>query len=342
MASPAQTAFVNTVPLPSITNDPDPNGFIAPGNALIALDPNDPAAVQQPVGNAIDAVAGQEENPMDAVTAQLAAGKRVRITSQAQWNAMSPHEKEVVRAAMATGGQLRSSDAVRIYQDSVKRSRANQVQTVTTSDGRKVDMVNNQIVNSPEIQARLENAKLDLQKSQAEVAQMESRKQAASSEISNMRQMLAELKSHPGMSTSVGAKGPEYFFGIKKEPISGTRAADFYTLLEQVQGGTFMQAFNNLKGGGQITEQEGAKATAAIARLNPRQTEEGFNKALMDFDGILAQAQARSQANAPQASAANAAQAAPPSAPAQPQQPATRVIGGRTFIQQPNGNWIPR
>jgi hypothetical protein len=338
MASPAQTAFVNTVPLPSITNDPDPNGFIAPGNALIALDPNDPAAVQQPVGNAIDAVAGQEENPMDSVTAQLAVGKRVRITSQAQWNAMSPHEKEVVRAAMATGGQLRSSDAVRIYQDSVKRSRANQVQTVTTSDGRKVDMVNNQIVNSPEIQARLENAKLDLQKSQAEVAQMESRKQAASSEISNMRQMLAELKSHPGMSTSVGAKGPEYFFGIKKEPISGTRAADFYTLLEQVQGGTFMQAFNNLKGGGQITEQEGAKATAAIARLNPRQTEEGFNKALMDFDGILAQAQARSQANAPQASAANAAQAAP----AQPQQPATRVIGGRTFIQQPNGNWIPR
>jgi hypothetical protein len=326
------------VPLPSITNDPDPNGFIAPGNALIALDPNDPAAVQQPVGSAMDAVAGQEENPMDAVTAQLAAGKRVRITSQAQWNAMSPHEKEVVRAAMATGGQLRSSDAVRIYQDSVKRSRANQVQTVTTSDGRKVDMVNNQIVNSPEIQARLENAKLDLQKSQAEVAQMESRKQAASSEISNMRQMLAELKSHPGMSTSVGAKGPEYFFGIKKEPISGTRAADFYTLLEQVQGGTFMQAFNNLKGGGQITEQEGAKATAAIARLNPRQTEEGFNKALMDFDGILAQAQARSQANAPQASAANAAQAAP----AQPQQPATRVIGGRTFIQQPNGNWIPR
>lgn len=338
MASPAQNAYVNTLALPPITNDPDPNGILPTGPALSALDPSDPNAVQQPVGSAMNAVAGQDEEPMDAVTAQLAAGKRVRITSQAQWNAMSPHEKEVVRAAMASGGQISSNNAVRIYQDSVKRARANQVQTVTTSDGRKVDMVNGMIVNSPEIQARLENAQLDLQKSKAEVAQMESRKQAASSEISNMRQMLAELKSHPGMSTSVGAKGPEYFFGIKKEPISGTRAADFYTLLEQVQGGTFMQAFNNLKGGGQITEQEGAKATAAIARLNPRQTEEGFNKALMDFDGILAQAQARSQANAPQASAATAAQAAP----AQPQQPATRVIGGRTFIQQPNGNWIPR
>jgi len=142
MASPAQTAFVNTVPLPSITNDPDPNGFMAPGPALIALDPNDPSAVQQPVGNAMDAVAGQEEDPVDAVTAQLAAGKRVRITSQAQWNALSPHEKEVIRAAKSAGGQIRSSDAVRIYQDSVKRSRANQVQTVTLSDGRKVDMIN--------------------------------------------------------------------------------------------------------------------------------------------------------------------------------------------------------
>ena len=146
MASPAQTAFDKTVPLPSITNDPDPTGFMAPGNAFIALDPNDPATAQQPVGPAMDAVAGQEEDPVDAVTAQLAAGKSIRITTQAQWNALSPHEKEVIRAAMATGGQLRSGDAVRIYQDSVKRSRANQVQTVTTSDGRKVDMVNNMII----------------------------------------------------------------------------------------------------------------------------------------------------------------------------------------------------
>ena len=142
MASPAQTAFVNTVPLPPITNDLDPNGILPTGPAQSALDPSDPAAVQQPVGSAMDAMDGQEEEPLDNLAAQLAAGKRIRITSKEQWAAMSPHQKEVVRAAMSSGGQIRSGDAVRIYQDSVKRARATQVQTVTLSDGRKVDFVN--------------------------------------------------------------------------------------------------------------------------------------------------------------------------------------------------------
>lgn len=195
---------------------------------------------------------------------------------------------------------------------------------------------------TPQAQAQAKKAQLEAAKAQAEVNDLAAKKQAAASEIGNMRSMLGELKNHEGMSASIGAKGAEYLFGIKKEPIAGTKAADFYSLLEQVQGGTFMQAFNNLKGAGQITEQEGAKATAAIARLNPRQSEEGFNKALMDFDGVLAQAQARSQATAPQQAQSPATQAAPQTAPAQPQMPATRVIGGRTFVLQPNGKYLPQ
>lgn len=190
---------------------------------------------------------------------------------------------------------------------------------------------------TPKAQADLKKSQIDLQKSQAEVAQMESRKQAASSEIAGMRQMLSELKSHPGKSTSVGAKGFEYLLGLKKEPIGGTEAADFYTLLEQVQGGTFMQAFNNLKGGGQITEQEGAKATAAIARLNPRQSEEGFNKALIDFDGVLAQAQARTQPDAPQAAAAAPQQPTPQAPPAKP--PEYKLGSQRLLLNPQTGKY---
>jgi hypothetical protein len=193
---------------------------------------------------------------------------------------------------------------------------------------------------TPQAQAQAKKAQLEAQKAQAEVNDLATKKQAAVSEIGNMRTMLAELKSHAGMSTSVGAKGAEYLFGVKKEPFAGTKAADFYSLLEQVQGGTFMQAFNNLKGAGQITEQEGAKATAAIARLNPRQSEEGFNKALMDFDGVLAQAQARSQSNAAQQPAAAAPQAAPQQAAPQSAAAPVKMIGNRKFVLQPNGKYV--
>ena len=139
LINPALSNYEQTVPLPSITNDLDPNNILPTGEAISALDSN---AVQQPVGSAIEAMDGQEEEPLDDLAAQLAAGRRIRITSKEQWAAMSPHQKEVVRAAMSSGGQITSNNAVRIYQDSVKRARANQVQTVTLSDGRKVDMIN--------------------------------------------------------------------------------------------------------------------------------------------------------------------------------------------------------
>jgi hypothetical protein len=142
MASPSQSDYSG--PLPSA--DADPNGILPTGNALMAVVPNEPATAQQPVGSAMDAMDGQEEEPLDNLAAQLAAGKRIRITSKEQWEAMSPHQKEVVRAAMSSGGQITSNNAVRIYQDSVKRSRANQVQSVSLPDGRTVNMVNNQII----------------------------------------------------------------------------------------------------------------------------------------------------------------------------------------------------
>jgi hypothetical protein len=141
----AANAYGNTVPLPGMdpNADPDPNGFMPTGAALSAFDPADPS---QPVGQALDAVNGQEDEPYDALAAQLANGGRVRITSQEQFDAMSPHQKAVIRAAVSSGGRLRASDALKIYQDSIKQERATQVRTVTTSDGRQVDMVNGQIL----------------------------------------------------------------------------------------------------------------------------------------------------------------------------------------------------
>lgn len=52
----------------------------------------------------------------------------------------------------------------------------------------------------------------------------------------------------------------------------------------QLGGGAFLQAFQDLKGGGQITEVEGKKATDALARLtNMAQDDVGYRQALKDF-----------------------------------------------------------
>ncbi len=58
--------------------------------------------------------------------------------------------------------------------------------------------------------------------------------------------------------------------------------SDFMARYAQLQGQTFLQAYNTLKGAGQITEVEGAKGTAAIARLSRAQTPTEFYKALED------------------------------------------------------------
>jgi hypothetical protein len=143
MSTLAQNAFVNVVPLPPINTNADPNNILPTGAALSALDPNAPTAAQQPVGNAMDTVAGQDE-PYDAIAAKLANGGSIRITSQAQFNALSESQKAVVRAGVATGGKLRAGDALRVYQDTLKQARANQVQTVSLPDGRTVYFANGQ------------------------------------------------------------------------------------------------------------------------------------------------------------------------------------------------------
>lgn len=61
-------------------------------------------------------------------------------------------------------------------------------------------------------------------------------------------------------------------------------AQELQSRVDQVQGRTFLQAFNDLRGGGAITENEGAKATAAYNRLaNMKVTDAGYRAALEEF-----------------------------------------------------------
>lgn len=81
--------------------------------------------------------------------------------------------------------------------------------------------------------------------------------------------------------------------------IPGTEQADAFAIWEQIQGKAFLEAFNTLKGGGQITEKEGEKATEAITRLAQRkQSIAGAQAAIRDLRGVVGAAVARAQSKA--------------------------------------------
>jgi hypothetical protein len=101
-------------------------------------------------------------------------------------------------------------------------------------------------------------------------------------EGNNTIKLVDDLLAAPGFSQAVGKSR---MFGIQMIP--GTDAKDFDIRLDQLKGKQFLEAFQSLKGGGQITEVEGKKATDAIARMNASGSEEEFKKAAREFQDIL-------------------------------------------------------
>jgi hypothetical protein len=75
---------------------------------------------------------------------------------------------------------------------------------------------------------------------------------------------------------------------------------DLNVKIQQMQGKVFLEAFDSLKGGGQITEVEGAKAEAAMARLNRAQSTEAYQEALSELSEIIKTGMERAQQKAGQ------------------------------------------
>lgn len=95
------------------------------------------------------------------------------------------------------------------------------------------------------------------------------------------------------------------------QQVPGTEQYRFGQRALQLQGQAFLQAFNNLKGAGQITEVEGDKATQAIGRLSTAQSPQDYRDALNELKGIIAQSKARASDRAGVAAPQGQAQPAP-------------------------------
>jgi hypothetical protein len=99
-----------------------------------------------------------------------------------------------------------------------------------------------------------------------------------------MLKILDRLETHPGRKQATGASSM-----IPAERLAGTDARDFVALLKQVGGKQFLEAYNTLKGGGAITEIEGAKAETAISTIQDRgQSEEAWLQAADDLREVVA------------------------------------------------------
>ena len=100
--------------------------------------------------------------------------------------------------------------------------------------------------------------------------------------------LLDKLENHPGLPGIIGLKNISSVFGVLDRPVGGSREAGALALVEQISGSVFLEAFQELKGGGHITEIEGEKAEQAIARIKNRdQDEKDYAQAITDLREIM-------------------------------------------------------
>ena len=111
----------------------------------------------------------------------------------------------------------------------------------------------------------------------------ESAKEASAASIDAQIGVIDKALNHPGRKTATGLSG----MIDPRNYTPGTNARDFQVVLDQLGGAAFLQAFESLKGGGQITEVEGKKATDAMARLNRAQSDKEFEASLRDLREVM-------------------------------------------------------
>lgn len=93
--------------------------------------------------------------------------------------------------------------------------------------------------------------------------------------------IIQQLRTHPGRewATGIGWLNPGKY-------APGTDAHNFMVMAEQAQGKVFAEAYETLKGGGQITEIESRKASQAIARMETSQSQAEYLAALDEFEEV--------------------------------------------------------
>jgi len=133
-----------------------------------------------------------------------------------------------------------------------------------------------------------------LAKTKAEVANQEKQAQAGgqsqSASIAAAEQTIAiidELPKMEGFDAAVGSGLGKTIMPWREKGLEGSSRRDVEEKIAQLKGGAFLAAIQQMKGMGALSNAEGDKAAAAIAALDPGQSEESFKKNLLEYRAII-------------------------------------------------------
>jgi hypothetical protein len=127
------------------------------------------------------------------------------------------------------------------------------------------------------------------------------RKEGKASDLSSKKStlyLIEALMNDPDLGQVLGLEGSARSLLDAVLPGAQEKYNELKSRVEQLRGGIFTEAFRSLRGGGQITEKEGEKASAALARLDTVQGVEAFKQALREYQFYIRQGIARLEGQA--------------------------------------------
>jgi hypothetical protein len=104
--------------------------------------------------------------------------------------------------------------------------------------------------------------------------------QGVANMFNSSKELIAKLYNHSGMAAATGTVNGARGLGTFG---ADNAAKEFITLHNQLAGKIFLAAFAGLKGGGQITEIEGQKATEALSNVNRQLDPPAYRRALEQY-----------------------------------------------------------
>lgn len=145
-----------------------------------------------------------------------------------------------------------------------------------------------------QLQAALEEKQLKIEEQRKKIETAKSEKTAdlsnAVSSASDTVSLVDRILKSPGFASAVGAKDASSLFGLFKDPIAGTDAADTAALIDTLDAKNFLIAIQQMKGMGALSNAEGEKVSRAVQSLNRNQTEAQLRKNLEEIKAITSRA----------------------------------------------------